>query len=393
MPVQLVVPSIGESITEVFIGKWLKAEGESVSKDEPLVELESDKATLELPAPVSGILSNIRKKQTETAAIGEVIGLLEELVAASSPALKEAVATISAATSKGSSPSKQAPRVMPAAARILAERGIEPCAVTGTGPGGRILKEDALAHIRRAEQANARPDQVIPYSHAPGNGREEEIIPLSPMRRTIAARLVEAQKSAALLTTFNEIDLSEVMALRKKYQDVFLKKYNIKLGFMSFFVKAAVDALKSLPQVNAAIRDQSIVYHNYQDIGIVPVLRNAERMSFSEIEVAIADFGRRAGENKIGLDELEGGTFTISNGGIFGSLLSTPLVNPPQSAILGLHAIQDRPVARDGQVVIRPMMYVALSYDHRIIDGREAVTFLRRIKEAVEEPARMLIEA
>ncbi|NUN97203.1 MAG: 2-oxoglutarate dehydrogenase complex dihydrolipoyllysine-residue succinyltransferase, partial [Candidatus Omnitrophica bacterium] len=385
MSVQLVVPSIGESITEVFIGKWLKSEGEFVHKDEPLVELESDKATLELPAPVSGVLSRIRKKQTETAAIGEVIGLMEERVPATVPAQVETPAPVAATTSQSTSKPKEGPRVMPAAARVLAERGIEVSEVSGTGPGGRILKEDALAHTPGTAPDNGGAGLKTEFPSISGNGREVEVVPLSPMRRTIAARLVEAQKSAALLTTFNEIDMSEVMALRKKFQDAFLKRYNIKLGFMSFFVKAVVDALKSIPQVNAEIRDQSIVYHNYQDIGIavsggkglvVPVLRNAERMSFSEIEIGIADFARRAGENKIGLDELEGGTFTISNGGIFGSLLSTPLVNPPQSAILGMHAIKERPIAVNGQVVIRPMMYLALSYDHRLVDGKESVTFL-----------------
>jgi 2-oxoglutarate dehydrogenase E2 component (dihydrolipoamide succinyltransferase) len=260
-----------------------------------------------------------------------------------------------------------------------------------------MLKEDVLRHAESKTGVVAKPEAFVPQRP----DRQEEVVPMSPMRRRIAERLVQAQQNAALLTTFNEIDMSGVSALRARYKDAFLEKYKVKLGFMSFFVKAAVDALKLVPQVNAQIRDESIVYYNYCDIGIavgggkglvVPILRNAERMSFAEVEVAIANFGKRAAENKIGLDELKGGTFTISNGGVYGSLLSTPIVNPPQSGILGLHSIQERPIAVNGQVVIRPMMYVALTYDHRLVDGREAVTFLKRIKESIEEPSRMLLE-
>jgi 2-oxoglutarate dehydrogenase E2 component (dihydrolipoamide succinyltransferase) len=307
---------------------------------------------------------------------------------------------------------------MPAAERALADNGVQADDVRPTGPGGRLLKEDVLQHAERP--AAALPPATKPESRAPNPAappaeraavtlpaassrfaREEEYVAMSPIRRRIAQRLVEAQQNAALLTTFNEIDMAEVMALRQKHKEAYQQRYGVKLGFMSFFVKATIDALKLIPQVNAEIREPHIVYRNFYDIGIavgggkglvVPVLRNAEFMSFGEVELAIADFARRAQDNKLKLEELQGGTFTISNGGVYGSLLSTPIVNPPQSGILGLHAIQDRPVARNGQVVIRPMMYVALTYDHRLVDGREAVTFLKRIKDTIEDPARILLE-
>jgi 2-oxoglutarate dehydrogenase E2 component (dihydrolipoamide succinyltransferase) len=407
MPIELKIPDVGESITEVEIGAWLKQSGERVQKDEPLVTLESEKATVELPAPDSGVLSQLLKQKGEVAKIGEVIAYLEKdgrtEPAAKAPhpgAPAEAAAPKSAATPE--------PRVMPAAQRALAEHSLRAGQVEATGPGGRVLKEDVLRHAAApkaeptAPAPPAAPTQApaSPKAHAPA-GREEDIVPMSRLRRTVAERLVEAQHTAALLTTFNEIDMSSVMALRKEYGDAFQKKFNVKLGFMSFFVKACVDALKLFPAINAEIRGTNIVFRNYYDIGVaigggkglvVPVLRNTERMSFAEIEVAIGDFGRRARENKLKVDELQGGTFTISNGGVYGSLLSTPIVNPPQSGILGLHAIQERPIALAGNVVIRPMMYVALTYDHRIVDGREAVTFLKRIKEVMETPTRMLME-
>jgi 2-oxoglutarate dehydrogenase E2 component (dihydrolipoamide succinyltransferase) len=284
---------------------------------------------------------------------------------------------------------------MPAAARALAQRGLDASAVPASGPGGRVLKEDVL-------RAGSTPNHAPSAASASSAGaREEQIVPMTPMRKRIAERLVHAQHTAAILTTFNEIDMTDVMALRKAHQERFVERYKTKLGFMAFFVKAAVDALRAFPQVNAEIRGDEIVYRNYFDIGIavgggkglvVPILRNTERLGFADIELRIADFGKRAQENKLALDELTGGTFTISNGGIYGSLLSTPILNPPQSGILGLHAIQERPIALHGQVVIRSMMYVALSYDHRVVDGREAVTFLKRIKECMEDPARMLLE-
>ena len=411
MAVELKIPSVGESITEVEIGEWLKAEGDRAEKDENLVVIETEKVTFELVAPVSGIVTKVLKKKGAAASVGEVIGYME--AAATDGAVKKPEKTEEEHKETGKEERKQpeqsaakaeTPRVMPAANRVLAERGLRPEEVRPSGPGGRLLKEDVLRHVgpgpddREKEPAQAKAPAGTPER---ASRREEEIVAMSPMRRRIAQRLVEAQQTAALLTTFNEIDMAAVISLREKHQARFQEKYQIKLGFMAFFVKAAIDALMLVPQVNAEIRGNDIVYRNYFDIGVavgsgrglvVPVLRHAERMSFAEIEVAIADFVRRAQENKLKLEELEGGTFTISNGGIYGSLLSTPIVNPPQSGILGMHAIQERPVARDGGVVIRPMMYVALTYDHRIIDGREAVTFLRRIKEVIEDPARMLLE-
>jgi 2-oxoglutarate dehydrogenase E2 component (dihydrolipoamide succinyltransferase) len=297
---------------------------------------------------------------------------------------------------------------MPSAERVLSQHGIKPESVEATGPGGRILKEDVQ---RKVSEKNSEKPQESSSTSAPApaspaqkpapGSRAEEIVPMTRLRRTLADRLVQAQHNAALLTTFNEVDMSGIMALRKEYQEAFVAKYGVKLGFMSFFVKAVIEGLKLIPQVNAEIRGSDVVYHNYFDIGVavgggrglvVPVVRNAERLSFAEIEITIADLGKRAKENKLKLEELQGGTFTVSNGGVYGSLLSTPIINPPQSGILGMHAIQDRPVARDGQVVIRPMMYLALTYDHRIVDGREAVTFLKRVKEVIENPTRILLE-
>lgn len=402
MPVDIKAPSFAESISEAQIGEWAKREGDYVERDEVVVELETDKAALEIVAPVSGTIVKLLKKVGETVLSGEVVAQIEEgpppkaIRGETQDAPKEprriASEPVTAAPvppPKANAPA-EAPRVMPAARRALHDRGLRPSDVPGTGPGGRILKED-VEHF-----------QASPPSPGPSpDGRQSEVVPMTLIRKRIAARLVEAQQTAALLTTFNEIDMSAVIQMRKEFQEAFQAQYGIKLGFMSFFVKAAVDALKRFPAVNAQIDGDSIVYYNYQDIGlavgggkglVVPILRSAESLSFSEIEKAIADFAARAKENKLRPDELEGGTFTISNGGIYGSVLSTPIVNPPQSAILGLHAIQERAVVRDGQIVARPMMNVALTYDHRIIDGREAVTFLRRIKEAIETPARMLIE-
>ncbi len=354
MAVELVVPSVGESITEVEIGDWLKNPGETVAQDEPVVVIETEKVTVELPAPTTGTITEMLKRKGEKAAVGDIIGYMEP---------------------NGSSPPQ--PR-----------RG-EPKRSEGSGG---------------VDQQKPLIDQHHPVASRPPSSSEEgreQVIPMTPIRRRIAERLVEAQKTAALLTTFNQVDMLSVMALRKQYQEAFRAKYQIKLGFMSFFVRACVDALKLIPQVNAEVRGHDVVYRNYYDIGIavgggkglvVPILRNAERLSFGDIERAIADFAERAQANKLKVDELQGGTFTISNGGVYGSMLSTPIVNPPQSGVLGLHAIEDRPVARDGAVVIRPMMYVALTYDHRIVDGREAVTFLKHIKELIEDPARMLLE-
>jgi 2-oxoglutarate dehydrogenase E2 component (dihydrolipoamide succinyltransferase) len=418
MPVELKVPSVGESVTEVEISEWHKAEGESVKRDEVVAILETEKVTVELPAPGTGVITKILKKKGETAKVGDVIGYMEvdgkrENAGKEVSETKPERDTEEKQESKASEVDKskhvmdqdraearEAVRVMPAARRILAERGLKPEEVPATGPGGRLLKEDALRHLKESKAEQPAGEKKTPTSPT-SDIREEEIIPMSPLRRRIAERLVEAQQTAALLTTFNEIDMTAVMALRRQYQESFEKKYSIKLGFMSFFVKASIEALKLIPQVNAEVRGTDFVYRNYYDIGIaigggrglvVPVLRHAERMSFAEVERAIDDFARRAETNKLNLDELQGGTFTITNGGIYGSLLSTPIINPPQSGILGMHAIQERPVVREGEIVIRPMMYVALTYDHRIVDGREAVTFLRHIKGLLEDPARILLE-
>ena len=413
------VPSVGESISEVFIGTWLKQPGDQVEKDEPLVEVETDKATLEVPATDAGVLSEILKQEGDAAEVGEVIARIEVgAQAASGDAAPAASETEAEPAEPASEPAKAEPAkaqpeapaqpvgepaaVMPAAQRLLDEHGLSAGQVPASGPGGRLLKEDVQRFLDAGSAASAPPATPAQAPAAPATGaRREETVPMSPLRRTIARRLVEAQQTAALLTTFNEVDMSEVMTLRSAYKDAFEKRYGIRLGFMSFFVKAAIDALKTIPQLNAEIRDDAIVYKDYYDIAVAvstkkglvtPVVRDAETMSFAEIEGAIADFGQRAQANKLTPDELQGGTFTISNGGVFGSLMSTPIVNPPQSGVLGMHTIQQRPVAIDGRVEIRPMMYLALTYDHRIVDGREAVTFLKRIKDAIERPARMLIE-
>ena len=439
MSIELKVPAVGESITEVQIGQWLKAEGDHAEKDENLVEIETDKATVELPAPVSGRIAKVLKRNGDTAAVGEVIGYMEESAADAAhqeaaaaaqaqaadmirtPAKRQAESQQGGAWSIGQRPAaaSRAAAPTPASPAPAAAEPKQPAAAVeaespgrqagGAAPGDRSWPGRQPGSAATGQTGAGRPERSSPEAipmplPAAGNRgpREEEAVPMSPIRRRIAQRLVEAQHTAALLTTFNEIDMSAVMALRNTHKELFQEQYGVKLGFMSFFVKAAIDALKLVPQVNAEIRGNDIVYHNYYDIGIavgggkglvVPVLRNADRMSFAEIEADDRRSGR-IGPSKTAckLEELRGGTFTISNGGVYGSLLSTPIVNPPQSGILGLHTIQDRPVAVKGQVVIRPMMYVALTYDHRIVDGHGAVTFLKRIKEVIEEPMRMLVE-
>ncbi|WP_428387203.1 2-oxoglutarate dehydrogenase complex dihydrolipoyllysine-residue succinyltransferase [Mucisphaera sp.] len=431
MSVELIVPEVGESITEVEIGQWLKQEGDVVSKDDTLCEIETDKVTLELPAPADGVVGKLLKKQGETASVGDVIGYLEEGGVSGNGAAKaetkpaetkkekpaEAKQEAKAASSSKPAAEREAAQkvgdklVMPAAAVLLEKHGLSAADVEATGPGGRLLKEDVLAHVAggskpaASEAPGAKSEKVaapVPVATSGDAAELEEVVPMTPLRRRVAEHLKNAQNTAALLTTFNEIDMSAVMDLRAKYKDGFEKKHGVKLGFMSFFVKASIDALKQIPAVNAEIRGTDIVYKNHYDIGIavsapkglvVPVLRHAERMSFAEVESGIGDFVTRIKSNQLRLEEMQGGTFTITNGGIFGSLLSTPIVNAPQSAVLGMHAIQQRPVAVDGEVVIRPMMYTALTYDHRLIDGREAVTFLVRLKQALEDPSRMLLEA
>jgi len=414
-------------VQEVQVGRWLVKEGQWVAADQELVEIETDKASVEVFAPAAGVVSKILKKEGDPADVGEVIGLFEpqdqpsENGRSSSPtdSAPKAAAEPAAEHAEHDYEEVGGVRVMPSARRLLSKYNLSPQEVPATGPGGRLLQEDVLRYVKErgleeGEKKEAAPKQqpststvvaeklLQPVRNA-GDGaqREEEVVPMSLIRRRIAARLVEAQQTAALLTTFNEVDMSAVMELRKRYKDEFQQKHGVKLGFMSFFVKAAVEALKAFPAVNAEIRGNNIIYRNYYDIGVaigsgkglvVPALRNAELMSFAEVEKTINDLASRAQENKLSPDELVGGTFTISNGGVYGSLLSTPIVNPPQSGILGMHAIQERPVAVNGQVVIRPMMYLALTYDHRIIDGREAVSFLKHIKESIEDPTRILLE-
>ena len=449
MPIELKIPSAGESITEVMIGEWLFKEGDFVEEDEPVVIIETDKVNMELPAPQSGTLTKIIKGDGEDAEVGEVVGHMEageaddsggesggdsdskkpKDDAKASESKSDSESTGSKSSGSKSSESKSSgskssesksseskddkeqadktadgdePRVMPAAQKLLAQHGLDASDVKATGPGGRLLKEDVLRHVEGGDESASDAKSSEGGESKPAAGaRDTERVKMTPLRRKVASRLVQAQEEAALLTTFNEVDMSAVMDLRNKYKQAFLDRYDIKLGFMSFFVKASVEALKEIPQVNAMIDGDEIVYHNYQDIGVavgggkglvVPVLRNTERMSFAEVEKNIADLAGRAQKGQLQLEELQGGTFTISNGGVYGSLLSTPIVNPPQSGILGLHKIEERPIALNGEVVIRPMMYLALTYDHRIIDGREAVTFLIKIKERIEDPARILLE-
>ena len=391
--IEIKVPRPGESISEVMIGEWYVQEGQYVAADRNLVALESDKATFDVPAPRGGILTRILKKAGESAQVEEVIGFLQPAEApAAAPAAAKPAPAAAAAAPAASAPAAAAPKaaghVMPAAERLMAENKLPAGSVAGSGPGGRVLKEDVIRTV------NSGPVSV-------GGSRETRSVPLSPIRQTIARRLVEAQHTAALLTTFNEVDMSAVKKLREIYKDAFEKKHNAKLGFMSFFVRAVVAGLQQYPQLNAQMNGKSLTYFNYCDIGVaigggkglvVPVLRNAENMSFADIELAIVNFANRAKNNQIALEELEGGTFTITNGGVYGSLLSTPIVNPPQSGVLGMHGIFDRPVAVNGQVVIRPMMYIALTYDHRIVDGREAVSFLKLVKDMIEDPTRLILE-
>ncbi len=427
--VNVEIPTVGESISEVQIGQWLKSEGDWVAAGEDLVEIETEKASVQIPAPASGFLQDVAKSEDDFATVGDTIAAIRVAEQPSgddaTPASEKSTPTAApVAAASGSDGDRKATErkaseregsdkiVMPAAQRMLDEHGLTASQVPATGPGGRLLKEDVQAFIRAglAKPAAPTPTPAAPPTRATvsstlvtdtASHRGEEIKPLSMLRRTIAARLVQAQQTAALLTTFNEIDMQPVMAIRKKYKDAFVQKHGVKLGFMSFFAKAAVEALRSYPAINAEIRDDNVIYRHYQDIGIaigggkglvVPVIRNVELMSFAQIEAAIADFAQQAGENRLQPQDLMGGTFTISNGGIYGSLLSTPIVNPPQSGILGLHSIQERPVAINGNVEVRPMMYVALTYDHRVVDGREAVQFLKTIKDVVEDPARLFLE-
>ena len=416
MSIQITVPAMGESVTEATVARWFKKEGDSVARDEPVLELETDKVTVEVPAPADGAIEFISVKEGDTVQVGAVLGAIAEAKAGakSAPVAPKPAAAApkpaaaapkpaptAAAPAPKSAPSVSAP-IMPSVRRIAAESGLSPANVAGSGRDGRVLKGDMLAALesRAAPRETARPIAPVAAGPRPNAAREERVA-MSRLRRTIALRLKESQNTAAQLTTFNEVDMKHVMALRSEYKDSFEKKHGVRLGFMGFFVKACVAALKELPNVNAEIEGDDIVYKNYYDVGVavsterglvVPVVRDADRLSLAQIEAAIHDFGLRARDGKLKLDELQGGTFTISNGGVFGSLMSTPILNMPQSGILGMHKIQPRPVAIDDRIEIRPMMYLALSYDHRLVDGREAVTFLVRVKENLEDPQRLLLD-
>jgi 2-oxoglutarate dehydrogenase E2 component (dihydrolipoamide succinyltransferase) len=403
MAIDIRVPALGESISEATVGKWFKKAGDSVRADEPLVELETDKVTLEVNAPESGVLSEIAAETGQTVAIGALLGHLAAGAAAAAPAPAPAAAAAKPAPAPAAA---TAAPPAPAAAKIAAEAKIDLASIAGSGKRGQVMKGDVLAAIAEARapapvQAPAPSPVPTARPTAPDDGAREERVRMTKLRQTIARRLKDAQNTAAMLTTFNEVDMSEVMALRARYKEAFEKKHGAKLGFMGFFVKACVQALKEIPAVNAEIDGADLVYKNYYHIGIavgtekgliVPVVRDADKLSIAEIEKAIAALGKRARDGQLTLEELQGGTFTITNGGVYGSLMSTPILNAPQSGILGMHKIQDRPVAVAGKVEIRPMMYLALSYDHRIVDGREAVTFLVRVKEALEDPARLVLD-
>jgi 2-oxoglutarate dehydrogenase E2 component (dihydrolipoamide succinyltransferase) len=420
MSTEIRVPTLGESVSEATIGRWFKKPGDPVRADEPLVELETDKVTLEVNAPAAGTLGDILAKDGETVQPGAILGSIQEGgAAAAGPAAKPEAPKAQAAPA-ASAPPKQAAYgnsgdARPAAAasgakehgpavnRIAAESGVEPSRVAGTGKDGRVTKGDMLAAIATGASAgpSSAPSAQIRAPSAPDDASREERVKMTKLRQTIARRLKDAQNTAAMLTTFNDVDMSAVMQLRSQYKDVFEKKHGVKLGFMGFFTKAVIQALKEIPAVNAEIDGQDLVYKNYYHVGIavgtekglvVPVVRDADRMSIAEIEKTISDLGRRARDGQLKIEEMQGGTFTITNGGIYGSLMSTPILNAPQSGILGMHRIEERPVVKNGQVVARPMMYLALSYDHRIVDGREAVTFLVRVKEALEDPARLVLD-
>ncbi|HEY2138068.1 MAG TPA: 2-oxoglutarate dehydrogenase complex dihydrolipoyllysine-residue succinyltransferase [Xanthobacteraceae bacterium] len=411
------VPTLGESVTEATIGKWFKKAGDTVAVDEPLVELETDKVTIEVPAPAAGVLADIAAKDGDTVAVGALLGMIKE--GAGAPAAKPAARTDGKTDAKAAAPPpapKPAPPAQPAPApadasapsvrRLSAESGVDAATVPGSGKDGRVTKGDMLAAIERAAATPtpvAQPAaamQVRAPSPADDAAREERV-KMTRLRQTIARRLKDAQNSAAMLTTFNEVDMGAVMALRNQYKDLFEKKHGVKLGFMGFFVRACVQALKEVPAVNAEIDGADLIYKNYYHIGVavgtekglvVPVVRDCDQKSLAQIEKDIAGFGRRARDGALKIEDMQGGTFTISNGGVYGSLMSTPILNAPQSGILGMHKIQERPMVVGGKIEARPMMYLALSYDHRIVDGREAVTFLVRVKDSLEDPARLVLD-
>jgi len=407
MATEIRVPTLGESVSEATIGKWFKKPGEAVKADEPLVELETDKVTLEVNAPAAGVLGEIVAKEGDTVGVSALLGTIAEGGAAAAPAPKAEAKPAAAPAPAAEAPKAAATKAAdsgPAVSRLAAESGVDPSKVAASGKDGRVTKGDMLAAIATggaAAPAAAPAPVAVRAPSAPDDGAREERVKMTKLRQTIARRLKEAQSNAAMLTTFNEVDMSGVMALRNQYKDVFEKKHGVKLGFMGFFVKACVQALKEIPAVNAEIDGTDIIYKNYYHIGVavgtekglvVPVVRDADELSIAGVEKKIGEFGRKARDGKLSIEEMQGGTFTISNGGVYGSLMSTPILNAPQSAILGMHKIQERPVVVGGKIEIRPMMYLAVSYDHRIIDGKEAVTFLVRIKEGLEDPARLVLD-
>jgi len=402
--VEVHVPALGESVTEATIGKWFKSVGEAVSMDEPLCELETDKVALEVNATSAGALSEIVAQEGDTVGVGALLAKIDAASQGTAPAPQPAAAEAPAAAApEVSAPAASGSNVRASAAKIAAENNVDVSKVTGTGEGGVVTKGDVLNFIKNGPAAAAKPAPVsAPAAPTAATAvNREEVVPMTRLRRTIAKRLKDAQNTAAMLTTYNEVDMSQVIALRNQYKDVFEKKHNSRLGFMSFFVKACVQALKEVPEVNAEIRDDAIVYKNYYDVGVaastpsglvVPIVRGCENRSFSDIETEIARLGKKARDGKLSMEDMQGGTFTISNGGIFGSLMSSPILNAPQSGILGMHAIKERAVVENGEIVIRPMMYLALSYDHRIVDGKGAVTFLVRVKENLEDPQRLILD-
>ena len=421
MATEVLVPTLGESITEATLGEWLKQPGDAVAADEPIASLETDKVSVEVPSPIAGVMGPHAVKPGDTVAVGAMIATIDAgepapaQAGGAAPAKKEEKPAeakpveAAAAEKPAETAGQQAPAaeddtpaaLSPSVRRAILEHGVDPSTVKGTGKDGRITKDDVVAAAAKPAPSTSAPAEQAAPAATSSSGRKEERVRMTRLRQTIAKRLKEAQNSAAILTTFNDCDMTAVMEARAKYKDLFEKKHGVRLGFMGFFVKAACMALKDVPSVNASIEGEEIVYHDYADISVavsapgglvVPVIRDADQMSVAQVEKTIGDFGKRAKDGTLKMEEMKGGTFTISNGGVFGSLMSTPIINPPQSGVLGLHRIEDRAVVRDGQIVIRPMMYLALSYDHRVVDGRESVSFLVRVKEYLEDPARLMLE-